>query len=289
MLRAVDATKAYRGTEVVREVDLELTPGRIVGLVGANGAGKTTTIKMLAGLVEPTRGEVELEGQPATTPWARRRVGLLTEASALYEEHTPREYLAFFADLYDVPRDIARERSNRVFDRLSLAPDAREQRIGTMSKGMRRKVAVARCLLHDPPVLVLDEPTSGLDPVTARELDAFVREQRDEGKAILLSAHDLAQVEALCDEVLVMHDGEVRLRGSVPELREAAGAKRYTVRASVAFPGSSARGGAHEATLEDWAAVEDALDAVRDGGGEVLEVESALPGLDEVLRELAEA
>jgi ABC-2 type transport system ATP-binding protein len=106
---------------------------------------------------------------------------------------------------------------------------------------------------------------------------------------VLLSAHDLAQVEALCDEVLVMHEGQVQLRGSVPELREAAGAKRYTIRATSPFGGSSARGGAHEATVEAWPKVEDAIDEVRADGGEVLEVESALPGLDQVLRNLAEA
>jgi ABC-2 type transport system ATP-binding protein len=289
MLRARDVSKAYRGVEVVDDVDIHLEPGRIVGLVGANGAGKTTTIKMLAGLVEPTRGSVELEGQATVTPWARERIGLLTEASALYEEHTPREYLAFFADLYDVADDVARQRSDRVLDRLSLSAEARSQRIGTMSKGMRRKVAVARTLLHDPPALLLDEPTSGLDPVTARELEDFVRELRDDDKAVLLSAHDLAQVEALCDEVLVMHEGQVQLRGSVPELREAAGAKRYTIRATSPFGGSSARGGAHEATVEAWPKVEDAIDEVRADGGEVLEVESALPGLDQVLRNLAEA
>jgi ABC-2 type transport system ATP-binding protein len=289
MLKAEGAAKTYRGTEVVHGVDLSLEPGRIVGLVGANGAGKTTTIKMLAGLVEPTRGHVRLQGQPTTTPWARERIGLLTEASALYEEHTPREYLAFFADLYDVPEDVARERSDRVLDRLDLSRDARTQRIGTMSKGMRRKVAVARSLLHEPPVMLLDEPTSGLDPVTARELEDFVRELRDQDKAVLLSAHDLNQVEALCDEVLVMHDGDVHLRGSVPELRDRAGAKRYTLRASEPFPTSSPRGGAHEGTFEAWEDVEDAIDRVREDGGEVIEVESELPGLDEVLRSLAEA
>jgi ABC-2 type transport system ATP-binding protein len=289
MLQAKGACKAYRGVEVVSDVDVDLERGRIVGLVGANGAGKTTTIKMLAGLVEPTHGEVVLEGQPTTTPWARERIGLLTEASALYEEHTPREYLAFFADLYDVPRGVARERADRVLDRLDLEADAREQRIGTMSKGMRRKVAVARTLLHEPPVLLLDEPTSGLDPVTARELEDFVRELRDDDKAVLLSAHDLAQVEALCDTVLVMHDGQVHLRGGVPELRERGGDKRYTLRASHAFPGSSPRGGAHEGTFEAWPKVEEAIDHVREEGGEVLEVDSQLPGLDEVLRSLAEA
>ncbi len=288
MLRADGLTKAYRGTEVVTDVDLQLSPGHIVGLVGANGAGKTTTIKMLAGLVEPTRGTAVLDRAPTLEPAARARIGLLPEASSLYEEQTPREYLRFFASLYDVPLDTADERAERFLARLRLDRSAWTKPIGTMSKGMRRKVAIARALLHDPDVLLLDEPTSGLDPVTAGELNTFIRELRGEGKAILLSAHDLTQVEELCDTIVVMHEGQVALRGSLTELRDAVGTKRYIVRATHPFDGSQRRGGAHEAELETWDAVEDVSETIRSNGGDVLEVESVLPGLDEVIHRVAE-
>lgn len=258
--------------------------GRIVGLVGANGAGKTTTIKMLAGLLEPTSGTALLDGEATLTPATRRRIGYLPEESPLYDDMTPLAYLAFFGGLYDLPRKESRHRSEGLLNRLRLDAAAWKQPIGTLSRGMRRKVALARCFLHDPDLLLLDEPTSDLDPFTNADVEAFLREQRDAGKAILLSAHNLKQVEVLCDEILIMHGGRIVVRGSLEALRKEVGGQRYRVRATCAFPGSRPDGSNHVAVFPNFSEAEAALHAVKQEGGSVLEMTSLPPSLEEIMR-----
>lgn len=287
MLVATELERSYDGVAAVLGVSLELKPGRILGLVGNNGAGKTTALKMLAGLLEPTRGSVTVDGAPTLNPATRRFIGYLPEDSPLYDDMTPLDYLQFFASLYNVPRAEARRRSESLLSRLDLRGESWKKPIGTLSKGMRRKVAIARCLLHDPPILILDEPTSGLDPQTARELDHFLQQLRGEGRAVLLSAHNLSQVEALCDEILVMHLGRVVARGSLGELRQTVGANRYRIKSTVPFPGSEPDGAIHVAMVDRLGEVEKALAHVKAQGGIVLEVESVFPSLEEIMRKVA--
>ncbi len=287
MLVAEGLVKAYRGTPVVQDVSLQLTPGHVLGLVGANGAGKTTTMKMLAGLVAPTEGIAELDGRPTRVADVRRDIGFLPEDSPLYDEETPISYLRFFGAIYDVDKATVDQRSRTLLDRLGLDRKHWEKPTGKMSKGMRRKVAIARCVLHDPDVLILDEPTSGLDPLTERDLNRFIAELRDDGKAILLSAHNLRQVEELCDEIVVMHEGRVATRGTLSELRDRWGTRAYHLRSTVPFPGSNGHGNAHEARFEDLADLETALEHIREQDGMVLEMESIAPKLEDILVETA--
>jgi len=287
VLVASDLERFYGDLAAVRGVNLELRPGRIVGLVGNNGAGKTTTIKMLVGLLDPTTGKVEIEGVSTRQPKTRRRLGYLPEESPLYDDMNALDYLAFFGTLYDVPRKEGLRRAEILLHRLGLMKEAWKKPIGTLSKGMRRKIAIARCLLHEPPVLILDEPTSGLDPGTAHELDAFLRELRNEGKAILLSAHNLSQVEELCDEILVMHRGRIVARGTLQDLRSAFGTIQYRVKANVPFPGSQPDAAIHAATVARLADVETALNHVKREGGIVLEVESIFPSLEDIMRRVS--
>jgi ABC-2 type transport system ATP-binding protein len=289
MLTAQDLIKAYAGVRVVHGVSLELRPGRVIGLVGANGAGKTTTIKMLAGLLDPTSGSARLDGRPTREPKARQSLGYLPEESPLYDDETPASYLRFFASLYGLPAREARTRATDLLARLSLRPEDAKKPIGTLSKGMRRKVAIARTVLHDPSVLVLDEPTSGLDPFTARELDRFIRELRDQGKAILLSAHNLQQIEDLADEIIIMHQGRVVAQGSLAQLRGQWGVQRYTVRATHPFPQSAPEGQHHEAHLTSLEEVEAAIEGVKKQGGTILEVVAVPPRLEEILERVAGA
>ncbi|MDX1611681.1 MAG: ABC transporter ATP-binding protein [Candidatus Thermoplasmatota archaeon] len=283
MLRARALYKAYRGPPVVRNVSLDLAPGRIVGLVGSNGAGKTTTIKMLSGLVEPSQGTVTLDEEPTLDPEVRRRIGFLPENSPLYEEETPLSYLRFFASIYGISNVQAGTRARELLTRLDLDEEHWERTIGTFSKGMRRKVAIARAVLHDPDVLIFDEPTSGLDPLTEHDLNGFMTELAEQGKAILLSAHNLRQVETLCDEIIIMHNGEVATHGTLDELRGQWGQREYRLLADHAFTGSHGSGHGHEATFHDIRALEDALEEVRRAGGMVLEIESLAPQLEDIL------
>jgi ABC-2 type transport system ATP-binding protein len=270
-------------------VDFEVKPGRVVGLVGNNGAGKTTLMKMLCGILEPTGGQATVDGQDTQRPATRHGIGFLPEDSPLYEDQTPIEYLAFFGGLYGMARKDATRRGEALLDSLRLGREHWGKPIGNLSKGSARKVALARAFLHDPKVLLLDEPASGLDPATRRDLDAFLDGQRKAGKAILLSAHNLKQVEELCDEILLMHGGRIAAKGTLSELRNAWGNATYRLHATRAFPGSKPTGAVHVGEFESLREAEAAMDGVRSEGGQILELESVPPALDEILRAAAEA
>jgi len=197
MIRVSGLRKTYGDFAAVVDSSFEVETGEIFGVVGPNGAGKTTTLKMLAGLIEPTAGSAEVAGFDAEDPAMRHRLGFLPEESPLYEDMTPRSYLTFFADLYDVPRSTADDRIAETLDRLEL--EYRDRRIGDMSKGMKRKVAIARSLINDPDVLIYDEPASGLDPLTTNSVLEFTRELRADEKTVIFSAHNLYHVESVCD------------------------------------------------------------------------------------------
>ncbi len=291
MLSARGLRKRYGGHLAVRSLTLDIEPGRIVGLVGNNGAGKTTTIKMLTGLLEPTEGAVRVGPDGGEDPLharVRQNLGYLPEDSPLYDDMTPLGYLAYFGALYGLDRRACAERARRLLGRLRLEERHWSMAIGKLSKGSARKVALARCLLHDPGLVILDEPRSGLDPATQHVLDSFLLELRAEGKAILLSAHDLDQVERVCDRVLVMDHGDVVLDGTIQELHGMGGPVEYRVRATVPFPGSRPDGTDHVRHMESWGDVEACLEAVRDAGGRVVDLGSESPRLADVLQRLVE-
>jgi len=235
MISVEDLRKTYGDFPAVVGSSFSVESGEIFGVVGPNGAGKTTTLKMLAGLIEPTEGTATVGGLEPGDPEMRRSLGFLPEESPLYEDMTPLSYLRFFADLYDVPRETADERIGSALDRLEL--DHRDRRLGDMSKGMKRKVAIARSLVNDPDVLIYDEPASGLDPLTTNYVLEFTRELSDRGKTVIFSAHNLYHVESVCDRVVIMNRGEIVARGSVPEIRAEHGRTEYHVYTTVPTPG----------------------------------------------------
>jgi ABC-2 type transport system ATP-binding protein len=283
MLAATGLSKHYGLVAAVDSVTFEVPGGRIVGLVGNNGAGKTTTLKMLCGVLEPTSGTATVSGRPTLEAEARRAIGFLPEDSPLYDDQTPLAYLAFFARLYGLGKRDAAERARVLLAELRLDEAYWTRPIGQLSKGSQRKVAIARALLHDPDVLILDEPASGLDPATRRELDAVLSDLRARGKAILLSAHNLKQVEELCDDIVLLAGGRVAAHGSLASLRRSLGEPRYRLHASHAFPGSAVRGSIHVGEFAHLADVERAMEQVRAAGGSVLDVESMPPSLDDIL------
>ena len=297
--------KAYGDFAAVVDSSFEVGDGEVFGVVGPNGAGKTTTLKTLAGLIEPTSGTVRVAGYDAADPEMRRRLGFLPEESPLYEDMTALSYLRFFADLYDVPRSVADDRIEDALDRLDL--EHRRRRLGDVSKGMKRKVAIARSLVNDPEVLIYDEPASGLDPVTTDSVLAFVRELREAGKTVVLSAHNLHHVESVCDRVAVMDEGEIAARGTVAELREEHGTVEYVVFTTIdpanvdpSLPDAerSSRGGSEvdDATPEgstggarryrtrvsSMADVDRIREAIADAGGEVVDIRTDEPTLESV-------
>jgi len=285
MIEAVDLRKAYGDVVAVEGSTFSVETGEIFGLVGPNGAGKTTTLKMLSGLIEPTAGSATVAGYDSRDREMRRRLGFLPEDSPLYEEMTARTYLRFFADLYEVPRETANERIESTLDRLEL--EARDRPLGNVSKGMKRKVAIARSLVNDPEVLIYDEPASGLDPLTTNAITEFVEELSAE-RTVVFSAHNLYHVETLCDRVGIMLDGAIAAQGTVPEIREEHGGVEYRVYTDVQVDGATREGDRYRTVVEDMAAVEAVREAAQDAGGALLDVRTHEPSLEEVFLAVAE-
>jgi ABC-2 type transport system ATP-binding protein len=285
MIEAESLRKTYGDFPAVVGSSFAVDRGEIFGIVGPNGAGKTTTLKMIAGLVDPTAGSATVAGFDASDPEMRRSLGFLPEESPLYEDMTARSYLDFFADLYDVPGDEATERIEGTLDRLEL--DHRDRRLGDVSKGMKRKVAIARSLVNDPDVLIYDEPASGLDPLTTNYVLEFVRELRDAGKTVLFSAHNLYHVESVCDRVAIMDRGEIVARGTVPEIRDEYGTTEYRVFTSVPLDDTAPEGDRHVVEVTDMGAVEDVRERAADAGGEVVDIRTREPSLEEIFLDLA--
>ena len=289
MIRVDGLRKTYGDFPAVVGSDFTVESGEIFGIVGPNGAGKTTTLKMLAGLVEPTEGTAEVAGRPADDPETRRDLGFLPEESPLYEDMTPRSYLRFFADLYDVPRAEAEERTESTLDRLEL--EHRERRLGDMSKGMKRKVAIARSLVNDPELLIYDEPASGLDPLTTNYVLEFTRELAGRGKTVVFSAHNLYHVESVCDRIVIMNRGEIIARGTVPGIRESYGETTYHVFTTVPVAGSDpvadAESERHRSVVPDMDAVEALRQAAETAGGRVADIRTREQSLEDIFLDLA--
>jgi ABC-2 type transport system ATP-binding protein len=229
MLQLADVTKRYDDTTVVDRLNIQINSGEIVGLIGHNGAGKSTTLKMIAGLVEPTSGRVQVLGHDMQKESikVKQRIGYLPEESSLYEAMTARQYLLFFSELYQMPRAKALQRIDQLLDSLGLAD--KDKLTGEFSKGMKRKTAIARTLLHDPDLLILDEPNSGLDPLTSFFIINYLKTLRREGKTIILSAHNLFHVETICDRVGIIKNGKLLIFDNMDVIRSRLGKREYQI------------------------------------------------------------
>jgi len=287
MITARDLRKEYGGFVAVEGSTFTVEEGEVFGIIGPNGAGKTTTLKMIAGLVEPTDGEVSVAGFDAGETEMRQRLGFLPEESPLYEEMTPVSYLHFFADLYDVPEGVADRRIHDTLERLEL--DHRDRPLGDMSKGMKRKVAIARSLINDPDVLIYDEPGSGLDPLTTNYIIDFTRELGERGKTIVFSAHNLYHVESICDRVAIMNEGRIVAKGDLDELQAEYGRTEYHVYATVEVPDSARENGYHKRIVESMDAVDETREAAQAAGGEVVDIRTEESSLEEVFLDVAES
>ncbi len=227
MLQGV--SKSYRDCVAVDHLDLDVREGEILGIIGHNGAGKTTILKMITGLISPTEGSIEIMGMDIAREGTRIKssIGYLPEESPFYENMTVTEHLLFFSELYRIPRSVARDRIHRLLGVLNLAEE--NKLTGELSKGMKRKAAIARTLLHNPGLLILDEPNSGLDPLTSFFIIDYLRALRDEGKTILLSAHNLFHIEYICDRVAILKNGRLVVVDSMESLRQRLGEREYEI------------------------------------------------------------
>ncbi len=285
MIRVSGLRKTYGEFAAVIDSSFTVEAGEIFGVVGPNGAGKTTTLKMIAGLIEPSAGNATVVGLDAQDPSMRHHLGFLPEESPLYEDMTPRSYLRFFGDLYDVPRATADRRIAETLDRLEL--EYRDRRIGDMSKGMKRKVAIARSLINDPNVLIYDEPASGLDPLTTNSVLEFTRELRADDKTVIFSAHNLYHVESVCDRVIIMNEGRIIARGAVEEIRAEYGETTYRVYTDIELPETeTTTDGQQCAVVGSMDAVESLQRAAEAAGGSVIDIRTDEPSLEELFLDL---
>jgi ABC-2 type transport system ATP-binding protein len=210
-LTASHLTRRFDTRLAVDDVSFELVPGEILALLGPNGAGKTTTLRMLGGLIHPTSGSVLLDHRtvtPVTAPQLRASIGFLTETPGLWERLTVRQNLTVYARLHGLASPAVAV--DRMLDLFAISDRARDF-AGELSKGLKQRVALARTLLHDPSIVLLDEPTAGLDPRSAHDVRELVLRLRDERRAVLLSTHNLDEVDRVADRVAVLRTRLVAL------------------------------------------------------------------------------
>lgn len=229
MIKIESLNKRYRNSTAVKKLNLEVGDGEIFGIIGHNGAGKTTTLKMIVGLLAPTSGKIEVMGRNIAKESTdiKKSIGYLPEESPLYENMTVREYLIFFSELYKMPKAEAKKRIEVLLESLKL--EERDKYTAELSKGMKRKVAIARTLLHDPQLLVLDEPNSGLDPLTSYFIIDYLKKLNKQGKTIVISAHNLFHVEYICHRVAIMKSGELVICDTIEAIRERFGKREYEI------------------------------------------------------------
>jgi ABC-2 type transport system ATP-binding protein len=284
VIAARELSKLYGDFQALDSVSCTCESGQIYGIVGHNGAGKTTLLKIMAGLLEPTSGALCINGTDAVAnPDAiKQSLGYLSEESRLYENLTAIEYLRFFGEIYGIKREDVDTRAQELFTRLSLDPG--KKKLGQLSKGMKRKVAIARTLLHDPTLLIYDEPSSGLDPMTSRFIVDYLKELKRMKKTIVLSAHNLYQIEEVCDRVMILKQGKVVVDGSMSELRDMFGSTTYEIWYRPAGSGEDA-----EQVMRFVPAANEVLDALNEvvaDGGKVDRIESQYPSLEEIMMKI---
>jgi sodium transport system ATP-binding protein len=210
--------------KAVDGVSFVAQPGRIFGLLGVNGAGKTTILRMLSTVLRPTSGSAEVAGFDvlAQPEKVRASIGFMSTSTALYGRLTSREVIEYFGGLYGLEGTQLKARVDYVTEKLRLH-EFSDRLCDKLSTGQKQRVNIARTILHDPPVLFFDEPTAGLDVVTSQDVMEFIEEARTQGKTVIFSTHIMSEVERLCDDVVVIHDGIVRGQGTVADFKAQTG------------------------------------------------------------------
>ena len=218
-------TKVYKdfwGRDKVRALDnLDLTihRGEVFGLLGPNGSGKSTTIKLLLGLIFPSRGTASVLGEPAGSTVINERIGFLPEESYLYRFLNGEETLYFYGRLFKIPRKELKRRVPALLDTVGLDEKARKRKLREYSKGMARRIGLAQALINNPDLILLDEPTTGLDPIGTREMKDLIVSLKNQGKTVLLCSHLLADVQDVCDRIAILYGGELKVIGNVKATR----------------------------------------------------------------------
>jgi ABC-2 type transport system ATP-binding protein len=240
MIQAEDLSKQFEDFLAVDGIRLQVKAGEVLALLGPNGAGKTTTVRMLTSVLQPTRGWAHIAGYDVVRQAAQVRaaVGVLTEQHGLYERMPATAYLDFFGKIYKMDAGTRQKRIRSLLEGFGLDPDDKRP-TGEYSKGMRQKLALARSLIHDPPVLLLDEPTSAMDPESARLVRDAIHGLRSANRAIIICTHNLPEAEELADQIAIIRRGKIIIQGSSAALKQHfLGPAEYEIRFSKNMNGS---------------------------------------------------
>jgi sodium transport system ATP-binding protein len=231
-IRVENLTKTFHDSKrgpvnAVDHINFEVRAGEIFGLLGPNGAGKTTTLRLIATLLKPTSGTAVLGGFDIVREpdRVREQIGFLSGDMGVYGRLSPRETLTFFGKMHGMNGSGLKKRVSEMIESFGISSYA-DTRSDKLSTGMKQKTAIARTMLHDPPVLILDEPTAGLDVPASRAVEQTILRAKRSGKCILYSTHLMEEAEALCDRIAVIHDGRLKITGTMDDLREATGKQR---------------------------------------------------------------
>jgi ABC-2 type transport system ATP-binding protein len=279
--------KSFGQAQAVRDASFEVHRGEIFGLLGPNGAGKTTIIRMILDIYKPDRGQISILGGPMSEA-KKARIGYLPEERGLYKDLRVEECVLYLAELKGLSRREARRRADAYFERLGLA-DEKHKKVNEFSKGMQQKVQIITTLIHEPELIIIDEPFSGLDPVNTRLVQDILLEEHRKGTTIIMSTHQMYQVEEMCDRIVLINKGESVLYGGVDEIRRqyADNAVRVTVHGELPrIPGvleTSRKGNTHTLTLSKEMSTQMLLAYLAAAPELVVEsFELALPTMDDI-------
>ena len=200
------------------DLDLTIRRGEVFGLLGPNGSGKSTTIKLLLGLIFPSRGRATVMGEPCGSTEVNKRIGFLPEESYLYRFLNGEETLKFYGRLFKIPSKELKRRVPQLLDTVGLDEKARKRKLREYSKGMARRIGLAQALINNPDLILLDEPTTGLDPIGTREMKDLIVSLKQQGKTVLLCSHLLADVQDVCDRITILYKGRMQTLGQVSDL-----------------------------------------------------------------------
>jgi len=287
IVNVADISKSFGTTKAVDHLSFEVHPGEIFGLLGPNGAGKTTTIRMILDIFEPDSGEIQVLGG-AMTEDKKNQIGYIPEERGLYQDIPLERCLTFLASLKGMPENRSKPELEAYLKRFDLF-DYRNQKVKELSKGMQQKAQLISALVHDPQLVIIDEPFTALDPVNTEMVKDLLVTKRDEGKAIIMSTHQMNQVEELCDRILLIDHGHRVLYGTLQEIQKQFASRDILVTPIDPLPESiegvsevKKLNGRYRLILEDQAQPNQILKYLINSGCELTEFEIAVPPLNEI-------